>query len=153
MGIGTLATGSMTLLSGGTLAVDLNPSVTPAADLLTVTGSFTPAGATLALTLVNAPISLSAPLTFLIVSNDGADAISGTFASIVGLPPNYAASLNYAYAGTDALGRIGSGNDLAITLAAVPEAPAWMMLSVVGIGLVGYTLWTKFRRPQASVES
>src|SRR5205814_1924561 len=59
--------------------------------------------------------------TFLIVANDAPDPITGAFGSITGLPPGYAATLDYAYTGTDALGRTADGNDIALTLTAVPE--------------------------------
>jgi autotransporter-associated beta strand protein len=143
--IGTLKTGNISLVSGLTnavMAIDLN--VSPAADLLDVTGTVNLGSSTLLLSLTG---SLVSPLTFLIVNNDLADAVSGTFASITGLPSGYTASVDYAYAGTDALGRTGSGNDVAVTLArsstAVPEASAFLF-GVVVCGLFGASA---LRRP------
>jgi autotransporter-associated beta strand protein len=140
--IGTLTTGTLSFASGSTLAAELDLSMTPAADLLQVvsSGAVSIGGGTLALSLINAPLALGSPLTFLIVDNDLSDPISGTFASITGLPVNYSATVNYAYVGTDAVGRTGDGNDLAVTLsstAAVPEAHQWLMMALAAAGAGG----------------
>ncbi len=101
-------------------------------DLLNVNGTVNVSAATLELLLLNAPpAQLFAGGTYLLLANDGADPVSGTFASILGLPPDYVASVDYAFSGTDSLGRIGNGNDIAVTL--VPEPG---MLSLLGLGAV-----------------
>jgi T5SS/PEP-CTERM-associated repeat protein/autotransporter-associated beta strand protein len=147
--IGTLTTGTLSFASGSTLDVELDLSMTPAADLVQIvgTGVLNLGGGTLALSLLNAPMALGSPLTFLIVDNDLSDPISGTFASITGLPMNYNATVNYAYVGTDELGRPGDGNDLAVTLsstAVVPEAHQWLMMGVAAAGVGGYQ-WLRWQ--------
>ncbi|HXA10429.1 MAG TPA: PEP-CTERM sorting domain-containing protein, partial [Chthoniobacterales bacterium] len=56
------------------------------------------------------------------------DPITGTFSSITGLPAGYSATVNYAFSGTDSLGRTGDGNDLALQL--VPEPQSFALLAV-----------------------
>ena len=70
------------------------------------------------LSLSNLPVA-GVDGTYLLVANDGSDAINGTFASIIGLPGGFSATVNYAFSGTDSLGRTGDGNDLAVHV--VPE--------------------------------
>ena len=123
--IGTFNAGPLSLTSStSALAFELNPT-SSSADLLNVTGSVTLASATLSLSFLSTP-TLMTPLTILLVANDGTDAVNGTFGSVLGVPGIYNYTLNYAFTGTDALGRVGTGNDVAITLtASVPEASAW----------------------------
>ena len=40
--------------------------------------------------------------------------------TITGVPANYVVSVDYAFNGTDSLGRVGTGNDLAVTIT-LPE--------------------------------
>jgi autotransporter-associated beta strand protein/T5SS/PEP-CTERM-associated repeat protein len=133
--IGTLATGAVLFQdSTSVLALELNLGATPAADLLSVTGSVTLSNSVLSLSLSNAPdpLSFGAPKTFLILSNDADDPVSGLFGSIAGLPSGYTATADYAYIGTDAVGRTGDGNDIAITISAVPEpASGSLFLSAI----------------------
>jgi autotransporter-associated beta strand protein len=129
--IATLATGPVSLQDPtSVLAVELNLGATPVADLLNVTGTVTLNDSSLSLSLSNAPDPslFSPPKTFLILANDASDPISGLFGSITGLPSGYTATADYAYTGTDTLGRTGDGNDLAITITAVPEPPALILL-------------------------
>ena len=131
--IGTLATGPVSLQDPTSmLAIEINLVATPAADLLSVTGTVTLNNSILFLSPLNAPDpSLFGPdKTFLIVANDALDPVTGAFASITGLPPGYAATLDYAFAGTDTLGRTGDGNDIALTLTAVPEPPTLVLLTL-----------------------
>ena len=115
--VGTLTTGNFSMAVGGTLAVEIDLGPTAGADMLDVGGSISLGGQVL-LSLLNGN-GAALPRTFLVVRNDANDAISGTFASISGLPANISATLNYAFAGTDSLGRVGDGNDLAITLSRI----------------------------------
>jgi fibronectin-binding autotransporter adhesin len=125
--IGTLAVGGLTL-SGATssLSLEVDMGLTPAADLLNVTGTVSLNNSTLALSVSNVPVS-SGPMTFLVVANDSFDSITGTIGTITGTPAGYMAQVNYAYSGIDAEGRVGNGNDMAITLSMVPEvSAAWL---------------------------
>ncbi len=127
--IGTLATAGLSLTSASStfkLEIDLG---LPAADLLTVTGGISLANSNLDLTLFNL-MPMSQPKTFLFAANDLSDPVTGTFGTISGVPIGYMATVDYGFLGTDAVGRIGDGNDLAITfaeIAAVPEpaTAAW----------------------------
>jgi T5SS/PEP-CTERM-associated repeat protein/autotransporter-associated beta strand protein len=131
--IGTLNTGAISLTDAASkLSLELNLGATPAADLLNVTGSITLANSTLDLALAEVPLNLPT-MTFLVAANDASDAIVGTFATINGVPAGYVATVNYAFTGTDALGRIGDGNDLAVTFA-VPEPTmltAWTVMAAI----------------------
>jgi T5SS/PEP-CTERM-associated repeat protein/autotransporter-associated beta strand protein len=115
-GVTLAAGGSLAFAAGSTLAVEIDVDAMPDADLLDVNGSINLGGATLDLTLLNTPWTFASPATFVIVQNEASDPIMGTFADITGLPANWSAAIDYAYAGTDLLGRVGTGNDLAVTL-------------------------------------
>jgi autotransporter-associated beta strand protein len=101
---GAITTGNLTM--NGTLVAEVNG--TSAADLVNVQGT---AGlglsSTLSLVVTGTP---SGPV--IIMQNDGTDAVSGTFATVTGLPAG--ATINYAFSGTDSLGRVGDGNDIAV---------------------------------------
>jgi autotransporter-associated beta strand protein len=129
--IDTLSIGNLNL--SGTLLSEINMNNGlggGGADLLNVTGSVSLSGATLNLALSN----MAGIGTYIIVANDGADPVSGTFSSITGVPPgDYTASVNYAFTGTDSLGRVGDGNDIAVTL--VPE-PSALGLALAGLAAV-----------------
>ena len=139
--IGSLSTGSLSLLSAGSRfnpEIDLGPQLN--ADLLNVNGAVSLANSTLDVSLLNLPTSQTLPLTFLLINNDGtSDPISGKFGSI-SIPTGFAVAVDYAYSGTDALGRVGNGNDLAITLSSVPPVAG----DYNGNGVVDaadYTVW------------
>jgi fibronectin-binding autotransporter adhesin len=128
--IESLSTGSVLLAAvSAKLNVELDVDLTPDADLLDVAGTVNLGGGTLNLTLLNAPLTLATPRTYLILRNDSADSVLGTFGAVTGLPSGYLATLNYAYSGTDILGRVGTGNDVAVTLSAVPEVGAWFLVA------------------------
>ena len=112
------------------------------ADLLNVTGGVSLASSVLNLSLLNFTGS-DLPKTFLLVSNDETDPVTGTFGAIVGLPPGYSASVDYAFTGFDTLGRVGDGNDIAVTITLVPE-PNTVFLG--GVGLVVLALTTRRQR-------
>ena len=120
--IESLSTGSLDLSDPtAMLELEFDLDATPDADLLEVTGTAM-LGGELQLSFENAPTIPPSPTTFLVVQNDGTEPITGTFDSIIGLPVDYEVTLDYSFSGTDALGRVGTGNDLAITVSAVPEA-------------------------------
>jgi T5SS/PEP-CTERM-associated repeat protein/autotransporter-associated beta strand protein len=144
--VGTLATDSVSIASGGTLALEVDFGGPGSADYLNNTGTLALNNSILNLTLLNGLLAGTLPETFLVANN-----VTGTFGSVTGLTGPQAISLNYAFSGTDALGRIGDGNDLAITvITAVPEARAWLMLGLVGgtAVLFGFT-----RRARPSIAS
>jgi fibronectin-binding autotransporter adhesin len=126
--IGTFTVGNLAL--AGTLAIELN-TASLAADLLEVDGTVTLTSTTAVLDLQMLGTSFASNTTFLIVDNDGVDLVGGTFASITGLSGGLTATVDYAYAGTDALGRIGSGNDIAVSIV-VPEPATLAVLAGVG---------------------
>jgi autotransporter-associated beta strand protein len=110
---GTINTGNLTV--SGTLVCDVDLGSPRAADLVAVTGTVTlNATSVLSVNALNAGSPASG--TFIIVSNDGTDAVSGTFGSVTGLPTGFAGTVNYAFTGTDSLGRTGDGNDIAIVI-------------------------------------
>jgi len=131
-------------LSGTFLAeINANNGVTPSADLLNLTGTFSITGGVLMLSISNLPADPStfAGETILLVANDGADAISGTFGSVSGVPSGFGATVDYAFSGTDSLGRIGSGNDLAVRVVPEPQTYALLLLGVSG--MVALRRWRK----------
>ncbi len=152
-GIGTLTTGEVRFSSSAalrsTLAMEIDLGGAPDADLLRVVGgvflqgnaALTHPGATLDLSLLNAP-SFLAPTTFMLIDNDGLDPIFGQFGLVTGLPSNWTYSLDYSFSGTDALGRIGNGNDFAITLSAIPEPSAGLL---TGLAVLGLMAWKRRR--------
>jgi hypothetical protein len=71
---------------------------------------------------------------FLIAANDGSDPVSGTFGTINGVPGGYTATVDYAFSGTDTLGRVGNGNDIAVTI--VPEPATAGLAGLVGFGML-----------------
>jgi len=136
--IGTLNTGSLTLAGASStfkLELDLG-----AADLLSVTGGITLNGGALELSLLSAP-NLFIGQTFLVASNDLNDAVNGTFGSITGLPGGYGVIVNYGFTGTDSLGRIGNGNDIALTV--VPEAATTLWGLAIGLLAFGRRVRTR----------
>ena len=142
--IGTLGVSDLSLTSAtAVVKLEIDFGVTPDADLLDVTGGITLANSTLDLSLLNlSPTSV--PETFLVVANDLSDAVTETFGTITGVPNGYIATVDYAFTGADALGRIGDGNDIAVTVnQIVPEPSTWTML---GLGLPALLGLRRFRR-------
>ncbi|MBV8501351.1 MAG: PEP-CTERM sorting domain-containing protein [Paucibacter sp.] len=147
-------TGSITsavlVNAGGTISAGVNGVGTLGAGALEVDGlmassldglaganrinasSFTINGGSLSLSLANMPIGTLSE-TFLLLNNTGANAIAGSFANVLGLPTGYTYSVNYAFNGTDSFGQVGDGNDLAVTITAVPEPATYATL---GAGLL-----------------
>ena len=146
--IESLGVGGLILLSNtAKLALELSLGGSPNADLVDVTGTVNLASSTLELSLSNVPPVFS-PMTFLVAANDLSDAISGTFGSITGLPSGLLASVDYAYTGTDVVGRQGDGNDLAIIISMVPEAGAFLLLGVISLIGLGWRSLTLRAKPK-----
>jgi autotransporter-associated beta strand protein len=123
-GVGTFTVGNVRFwggLSYFSVEVDLGPTL--AADLLNVNGSVRLTDSPLNLALLNLPTGQTLPLTFLLVKNDASDAVIGQFGTI-NTAPGFGVTVNYAFTGTDALGRLGDGNDIAVTI--VPEPAAFV---------------------------
>jgi autotransporter-associated beta strand protein len=131
-GIGTATTGNISILGTLDAEIDLNNGGSALADLLNVSGNVT-LGGDLKLNMLNAPTSYAGG-TYLLAFNDGTDAVTGTFAAITGLPTDFFATVDYAFLGTDSLGRIGTGNDIAVSV--VPE-PVSLGLLALAAPLLG----------------
>ncbi len=111
-GIGTLTTSNLTFTSSGTFIVELGSPTN--CDSLNVRGTVTLAAATLQVTPAFTGTATMGQ-TFTIITNDAADAVTGTFS---GLPEaatfvtgGYKFRINYA---------AGTGNDVVLTLVDVP---------------------------------
>jgi autotransporter-associated beta strand protein len=138
--IGALSTGNLSLNSGtgGTLDSEVDMSNTPGADLVDVTGTVDVTNGTLNLTFSNAPAAASlegSPQTYTLVRNDSNDAVTSAFSTIniAGLGAEYLVSLDYTYSGTDQVGRLGDGNDIAVTVAPEPSSGLVVLGGVLGM--------------------
>jgi hypothetical protein len=145
-GTGTIG-GPVTINAGGTHAPGLSPGITNTGNLAlggiflveiegatlgtqydntNVTGTVTIAGGTLTLAGAYVPVAGD---SFTIIANDGADAVTGTFA---GLAEGATLAFNGATLGISYVG--GTGNDVVLTaLAAGPPVP---IPTVSGWGLL-----------------
>jgi autotransporter-associated beta strand protein len=118
--------GNLSLSLGSTYLVELNgTAVGTQYDQTDVTGSVGLGNATLSLSLGFAP---SVGTSFNIINNDFTDAVTGTFA---GLPEGStfvvgSDLLKISYVG-------GDGNDVVLTVAAVPEPGTWALLTIGAI--------------------
>lgn len=126
-GLGSFRTNDLNLGLGSELLVDLD-AAGGAGDLVDVRGIATLAGA-LRLSLLSAPVL---GVEYLILENDGADPLRGAFASggfissgFGGETYNFA--INYL---------AGSGNDVALSLVAVPEPGTAAVLAAAGLALL-----------------
>lgn len=124
---GIINTGNLLLAAGSTLSAEIN-GTTPGTqyDRVNVTGTVALGGATLALAVGFAPAPGD---TFTIVDNDGADAVTGTFA---GLPEGASivaagATFVVSYVG-------GTGNDVVLAApVGVPALPSLAMTLLAGL--------------------
>ena len=128
-GIGALSADKLTLTGSMLAELDLGGN---AADWLNIgSGVALDGSSSLQLGLSGLP-SADFSGTYLLLSQGGAGAISGAFSSISGMPAGYSVSVDYAFNGTDSLGRIGDGNDLAVHISAVPEPSGYAMFLAGG---------------------
>jgi hypothetical protein len=117
-GLGIIGTGNLQLASGTTFTTDLNgPYATAGTDYdrVNVAGTVNLNSATL--TLVGGTIATTAGQVLTIISNDGTDAVVGTFA---GRPQNSTLSVGSFYARISYTG--GDGNDVTLTTLTTPPA-------------------------------
>jgi autotransporter-associated beta strand protein len=138
---GILNTGSFTLASGSNFSLDLNGDVAGTNyDQVDVTGGVFITGSNL---LINTALGLAVGEHLFIVENDGIDAVTGTFAGL----PNGATftqdgvtfQIDYFASGD------GGGNDISLTVTAVPEPTTWMG-GVLGFVALAY--WQRRRFTQ-----
>jgi len=141
LSIGTINTGNLTLGATSTLDIELGRAgITPVSDRANVTGTVSiTSGADLKLTLysgLNAPVAND---IFFLISNDGADAITGVFTSLNGVVTTLNEGSTFDWnsqqwiityqANFGSLSFTG-GNDLAIMLMVIPEPSTWALLGV-----------------------
>lgn len=110
-GIGTLVTGDLQLGTGAGLLVDLQGTGAGQFDAVSVAGTVNVTGATLRIT--NLP-TLAVGNKFVVVSNDGSDAVVGSFAG----GPNYVSENDPRYVFTVSYTG-GDGNDIELTLTTI----------------------------------
>ena len=130
---GVLDTGNLTV--AGTVGLAINgPAQGTQYDRINVAGSVTLANATLQLTGSYAPVSRD---RFIIIPNDGTDAVAGTFA---GLPEGAVIVFNGVPLTISYVG--GSGNDVTLSSALlgsarpVPTLSQWALIMVAAMVLV-----------------
>ncbi|MFN3409172.1 MAG: beta strand repeat-containing protein [Limisphaerales bacterium] len=120
---GLLISSNLALNANTTLQLKLNgPDPVTQYDRLGVNGTVNLGNAALAVTLNFAP---TVGATFLVLTNDGADAIIGTFA---GLPEGATTNISLATMQITYVG--GDGNDVALTVTAVQPPGTWTGLAV-----------------------
>ena len=131
---GTLTTGAVTLANGSTFAVDLTAG--SGNDLLVAPS------VTLGTILIGPSLSLNITGTlamwqeFFIVNNTGANDVSGVFAQGATVTSgDYTFLINYF----DDVGGGAAGNDISLTVTAVPEPSTWIgaALALAAIGILG----------------
>jgi fibronectin-binding autotransporter adhesin len=118
----TLNTGALTLSSGSFFNVDLNGTTAGSGyDQVSVTGLLAISGSNLVVTVGG---GLQTGNKFFVALNDGTDAVTGTFAqgSTVTASNGYTFLINYTDDGGGGL----LGNDISLTLTAVPEPRTWI---------------------------
>jgi autotransporter-associated beta strand protein len=142
--IGVLNTGALSMNATSVLDVELGRDTgTPVSDRTNVTGSVSIAsGADLELTLYT---GLTAPVLgdiFYLISNDGADAISGVFTSLEGTPTTLSEGSTFSwnslswtitYLADFEGSAFTGGNDLAIKV--IPE-PTTLAMLLGGVGML-----------------
>jgi len=124
---GTLNTGTATFNSGSTFKVELNGATAGTQyDRLNVTGDVVLGGSTLSATLGYSP---TPGTSFIIIANDGADAVTGTFAGLAEGASTVVngTTMTISYKG-------GDGNDVVLTVAAgVPTLDPMAMVLLGGL--------------------
>ena len=129
---GILTTGSLSLSSNSNFVLELNNTVPGTGyDQVIVNGSVT---LSLGNIVVVAGGGLSLGQKFYVVLNDGSDAVNGTFTQGSTVTSGaYTFTINYSDNGDG--GPVG--NDVSLTVAAVPEPNTWAMLAIGLLLLIG----------------
>jgi hypothetical protein len=115
---GCLATNNLEFEEGGTYEFEIGGTTACSGyDQIDVTGSVTLGSGTLDITLLDS-YSPSAGDSFVIIKNDGSDAVNGTFANLAEGATTIVGGTVFqiSYQG-------GSGNDVVLTVQSVPEVP------------------------------
>jgi fibronectin-binding autotransporter adhesin len=145
--IAKLNTGSVTLAAGSTFAVDLNAGAGPTGagagtiyDQVSVTGTITLAG----MLTVNPGAGLAIGDKFLIMLNDGSDAVSGGFSNAPTTGSTFTSGsdvflIDYVDNGDGSL----IPNDISLTVTAIPEPGTWVAAALTLL-TVGYTQRKRF---------
>jgi autotransporter-associated beta strand protein len=105
---GILHTGNVAVASGGIFAVELGGAATPGADYdqLVIAGTVNLNGSTLSISILNA-FNPAAGDSFLVIDNDGADAVIGAFAAASRMVTVGSRALRIDY-------HAGDGNDVSL---------------------------------------
>ncbi len=145
-----LNTGALTLASTSNFKVDItgagetlgtpnSPNAGINYDQANVTGTVNVSGSNLLLT-VSGLTATNIGQNFFIVANDGVDAITGTFNGLANLSTVTVGADVFVihYMADTSTGLVINGNDIALTLTAVPEPGTWLA-AALALGAVGYT--------------
>jgi hypothetical protein len=115
-----LNTGALTLASNSTFVADLVSTALGSYDQLNVTGSVDITGSNLSLRIGGI---LAVNDKFFIVVNDSVDPVLGVFSQGAAVSSGgYTFLIDYA----DNFGGTGVGNDISLTVTAIPEASTWI---------------------------
>jgi fibronectin-binding autotransporter adhesin len=128
---GILKTGALTLQSGSNYLVDINGATLGTQyDQVSVIGTVNISGSVLKVTLGNGFTPNPATQAFVLISNDGTDAVTGVFGGTSVIPAGY--RVDYQY--NDSTSSLTGGNDVA--LIAVPEPSTWIA-ATLALGAIG----------------
>jgi autotransporter-associated beta strand protein len=138
-GIATLNTGALTLASNSTFVADLVSTALGSYDQLNVTGGVDITGSNLSLRIGGV---LAVNDKFFIVVNDSVDPVLGVFSQGVTVNSGgYTFLIDYA----DNFGGVGAGNDISLTVTAIPEASTWIG-AALALGAIGVTQRKRFAK-------
>jgi fibronectin-binding autotransporter adhesin len=137
--IATLNTGALTLASNSTFVADLVSTALGSYDQLNVTGGVDITGSNLSLRIGGV---LAVNDKFFIVVNDSVDPVLGVFSQGVTVNSGgYTFLIDYA----DNFGGVGAGNDISLTVTAIPETSTWIG-AALALGAIGVTQRKRFAK-------